>query len=535
MKKKVVIAMLLLLMLTLFGACGSSDKKLEWPESGICTVLPKPESNNGEVETNYENAFGASISGSADDYAKYVAKCQKHGFTIDREDSSYSYAAYNEEGYKLDLYYNEIGKKFHISLDAPKTMSTIVWPTTGMGSLIPQPKSNYGNIGVDSSIQFYASISNTTVEDFNAYIEECIKIGFNADSQRSDKVYHAYNADGDSLHLQYEGFSTMSISMYAASSDSSEESKAEVSESVEPEDSGDSSSVVEESSESAPEDQILTVDNCPELSSLLQTDPQPSEAEAIFSKYMGRTIEFDANIAYMVKEGYLYGFLIYAGDYSETETSGPPFKIENAGISDLGIPEPYTSSFVRTGSNVRVVAVIREYRESTGIFLLEPVSIEPRGEAAIAEAEESNNSEDDFEMLDADQVITADNCPEWASILEFGDPSTLSEREEAFASRYAGRTVEFDGYIIYVSNHGDYKTRYDIVIGVGDYNEDYDATEILSGKLFTFEDVGARELVNDLFLPSYVRPGNNIRMTAVIDEYQYSSGLKLEPVLLESR
>lgn len=128
------------------------------------------------------------------------------------------------------------------------------------------------------------------------------------------------------------------------------------------------------------ESQILTVDNCEDLATLLQTDS--SEVTRSFvDKYKGQTIEFDGNISYMTKHDDAktrYDIMLNDGDYVENTSQGPSFKFEDVNTYDLGIKDLYLPEFVATGSNVHIVAEIKDYNEDTGILRLKPISIQAR-------------------------------------------------------------------------------------------------------------------------------------------------------------
>ena len=88
---------------------------------------------------------------------------------------------------------------------------------------------------------------------------------------------------------------------------------------------------------------------------------------------------------------------------------------------------------------------------------------------------------------------------------------------EAFAEKYKNQTIEFDGCISFVTNHGDYKTRYDILMMGGDYVDDNTANP---GPIFKFEDVNTNNLgIKELNLPSYVSSGSNVHIVAKVNEY----------------
>lgn len=129
-------------------------------------------------------------------------------------------------------------------------------------------------------------------------------------------------------------------------------------------------------------EEVLNVNNCEELAALLSLKDEfdPSIAE-FASKYQGRTIEFDGNVAYVSShEGYntRFDYLIYAGDYSESEVSGPSFQFEDVNYYDLHLEGDNVPDTFDVGLNIHVVAKIEEYDSGTGLFKLTPVEISIR-------------------------------------------------------------------------------------------------------------------------------------------------------------
>lgn len=129
-------------------------------------------------------------------------------------------------------------------------------------------------------------------------------------------------------------------------------------------------------------DEILTIENNEELTSILAIKDENDPIIAEFAtKYAGRTIELDGYIAYMVQhENYdtRFNFLIYAGDYREENFSGPVFKIENVNVMELNLMGSEIPDYLSMGQNLRITAVIEEYNESSGLFFLDPVTTEIR-------------------------------------------------------------------------------------------------------------------------------------------------------------
>ncbi|WP_416246471.1 DUF4839 domain-containing protein [Clostridium sp. HCS.1] len=129
-------------------------------------------------------------------------------------------------------------------------------------------------------------------------------------------------------------------------------------------------------------EEILTVDNCKDLSDILSTkDEFDSRIKDFAQKYEGKTIEFDGNTAYVSKHGDYktrFDYLIYAGDYSETTASGPSFQFSNVNYSDLHLTGDNVPDTFGVGLNIRIVAVVGEYDENSGLFQLKPLSIKMR-------------------------------------------------------------------------------------------------------------------------------------------------------------
>lgn len=127
-------------------------------------------------------------------------------------------------------------------------------------------------------------------------------------------------------------------------------------------------------------------------------------------------------------------------------------------------------------------------------------------------------------------VLTAVNNADLAALLTGPqDGPTV----EAFATKYEGQTIEFDGAIGAMNPHGGYTTRYDILVSVGDYSE----TQSFGGPNFQFRDVN---VTNDLKLtgnvPDTIGVGNNLHVVARVGAYEPGTTLfLLEPVTTQVR
>lgn len=127
-------------------------------------------------------------------------------------------------------------------------------------------------------------------------------------------------------------------------------------------------------------------------------------------------------------------------------------------------------------------------------------------------------------------VLTAENNADLAALLTGPqDGPTV----EAFATKYEGQSIEFDGSIGAMNQHGSYATRYDILISVGDFSE----TQSFGGPNFQFRDVN---VTNDLNLtgtvPDTIGVGNNLHVVARVGIYEPDTMLfLLDPVTTQIR
>lgn len=133
-------------------------------------------------------------------------------------------------------------------------------------------------------------------------------------------------------------------------------------------------------------EEVLTVENCPDLVDVLQVKNEFDDIVKDFAKtFSGKIIEFDGNIAYVSNHGNYktrYDILIYSGDYNASPMTGPAFQFSDVAIRDLGLSESWSSDHVRAGTNVRIRAKVLAYKEASGLFMLKPVSLEERNVTA---------------------------------------------------------------------------------------------------------------------------------------------------------
>ena len=206
--------------LFIFGCSGETYEALEWPDSGLFTQVPDPGAEYGTIGLDLDDTASATVDQiTKEDWQNYVEECKNLGYTIDAEENTDSYTAYNEEGYEIDLSfsdYDEDNYSYDININAPRNKGNITWPAIGLATLLPVPPSTVGEIINDSDSQFTANICDIDYDTYTQYVADCQASGFIVDYSSGDKYYDATNENGDSLRLEYLGFNTMYISMYSS-------------------------------------------------------------------------------------------------------------------------------------------------------------------------------------------------------------------------------------------------------------------------------------------------------------------------------
>ncbi|WP_445284719.1 DUF4839 domain-containing protein [Streptomyces sp. DSM 118148] len=129
----------------------------------------------------------------------------------------------------------------------------------------------------------------------------------------------------------------------------------------------------------------------------------------------------------------------------------------------------------------------------------------------------------------ATKVITPDNDTRFAALLK---ADSCDDADLDFATRNKGQTVAFNGSVVNMAPHGDYDTRYDILLGPGDKGPN---TTV--GPAFKYENVNISDLgLTGKSIPATVGTGDKFRFVAKVGEFSANQCLLfLEPISTETR
>ena len=211
----VIAAIALIAIINAISGGKGKGEKIEWSKIELRDQLPEPPSNRGTLFENSDEEFWVSLDGVSDDqYNDYLDACVDKGFTVDADKSSYSYKAYNADGYSLDM--SHIGDGLSITLKAPMKFGSITWPSSTVGNMLPAPKSTTGKFSYEHDDSFFVYVSETSKADYDQYVADCSANGFNIDYDKGDTYYRADNADGYHISLKYEGNNIMAVEIKAS-------------------------------------------------------------------------------------------------------------------------------------------------------------------------------------------------------------------------------------------------------------------------------------------------------------------------------
>ena len=195
-----------------FDDIKAANTPVDIPETELSVLMPQIEGGKGEVGTNNSEHFSVTYYGiSESEFEAYKKECKNRGFTIDCENTGLLFDAFNEDGYNIRIIYYSSSSEMYITVSDDLEMRTIVWPNSEVADLLPKPKSDYGNISYSSDTCLIIYIGNMTMDDYAEYVDECIQKGFAKNMSQTDDHYHADNADGYHVLVEYRGFNTVFI------------------------------------------------------------------------------------------------------------------------------------------------------------------------------------------------------------------------------------------------------------------------------------------------------------------------------------
>lgn len=108
---------------------------------------------------------------------------------------------YIDEDKIFTVYYDYASKKYSVEAE---TEIAFQWSQTDLGSKIPKPDVKVVKSGRDDDIIFMFDAYGLSLEQFNAYVEECKGLGYTIEPGSFEGFYSADNTEGYNIYLYYD-------------------------------------------------------------------------------------------------------------------------------------------------------------------------------------------------------------------------------------------------------------------------------------------------------------------------------------------
>lgn len=184
---------------------------MPWSAVILSDKLPKPNEHEIYAKVNTAEKLELTICGvDIDGYHEYLELCKESSFTTEPVEDTHNYEAYNSQGYKIKLTYIDESAQIGLSLTSPMQMGNFVWPDSKLAKSLPVPSSTYGKVIENNDACFSLYIGDVTKEQFDSYVEECLKEGFDVDALKTNTSFYGVNkrflAKKYYLTIEYVGY-----------------------------------------------------------------------------------------------------------------------------------------------------------------------------------------------------------------------------------------------------------------------------------------------------------------------------------------
>ena len=108
---------------------------------------------------------------------------------------------YVNEDNIFTVYYDYNSKKYSAESE---TKVAYQWTQTDLGNKIPKPDVKIVESNIDNEKIFMFDACGISLEQFNAYVEECKTLGYTIESNSFEGFYSADNAEGYNIYMHYD-------------------------------------------------------------------------------------------------------------------------------------------------------------------------------------------------------------------------------------------------------------------------------------------------------------------------------------------
>lgn len=201
----------------------TKGEKLDWNEEiYLSDELPEPPNKRATIHSNSDGYLSVEFyKVTKKEFLDYRKKCIEKGYNISPENSDSSYYSYNAKGYDLSLSWDSSDEEMDIWLDIPEEPETLQWDTYELGKYLPKTKSSKGLVLDNTKAHLKLQIANTEIEDFNNYVNQCVKQGFSLEQIKDETKFSARNEEGYNVIIEHLGYNAMVVEINEPTSETS--------------------------------------------------------------------------------------------------------------------------------------------------------------------------------------------------------------------------------------------------------------------------------------------------------------------------
>lgn len=188
-------------------------EEIDWNVIDLKDLIPEPNSKRIKIFHNDTDWLSIDIYDITESYVySYIHQCEtEYNFNIDpNKPTSTYFEAHNQDGYEINVWL-VTDEYMNISLYSPIEYDYYELPLYAINENLPIPKSSLGFYKWKYDDNFLLIVGNTTREEYEKYVKQCIEAGFTLDDQNGIDFYNGKNENGFSISISYVGYNKMTI------------------------------------------------------------------------------------------------------------------------------------------------------------------------------------------------------------------------------------------------------------------------------------------------------------------------------------
>lgn len=173
-------------------------EKFEFDDEDVAEIKEKEIAMHAETEQVVEPGETSEVAHCYYYSGYYYVRDINHYKLVEPDIATIQYI---DDDKMYTAYYDFTSEKFSVEDDP---IVAYQWSDTGLGKKVPKPDAKVVEKGTDDEGLFTFDAFGLSLEQFNAYVEECKTLGYTVDVSSHEGSYTADDAEGYNVYLYYE-------------------------------------------------------------------------------------------------------------------------------------------------------------------------------------------------------------------------------------------------------------------------------------------------------------------------------------------